>query len=215
MLRYARGAAAIALVLGATTGVAAQGLEVEVTPMVGGQLFLGDLPGAFTLDSEAGSQVTFDGAEIEDALAVGGRLGLRHGHNLGLGATVVYSPTTLTEASGAETDLGVWVYGVDATYFAPSPHSIAQPFVLAGIGGKTYDVDGMDPENDLMWNVGAGLDLQFHPLHVPVRPGGGRGRRRAAARPRADRGVPLHLRARGAVTQVVRRVDRRKGGDRG
>lgn len=76
---------------------------------------------------------------------------------------MLYSPTTLTEASGAETDLGVWVYGVDVTYFTPSPHSIAQPFVLAGIGGKTYVVDGMDPENDLMWNVGAGLDLQFHP----------------------------------------------------
>lgn len=79
MLRYAKGAAAIALVLGGTTGVAAQGLEVEVTPMVGGQSFLGDLPVTFTLDSEAGSQVVFDDAEIEDALAVGGRIGLRHG----------------------------------------------------------------------------------------------------------------------------------------
>lgn len=163
MLRYVKGAAAIGLMLTGATGAAAQGLEVEVTPMVGGQLFLADLPGTFTLDSEAGSPLTFDGAEIEDALAVGGRVGLRHGAHFGFGATVLYSPTTLTEASGAETDLGVWVYGVDATYFTPSPSPLAQPFVLAGIGGKTYDVDGLDPETDVMWNVGAGLDLQFHP----------------------------------------------------
>lgn len=163
MSRYMEGVAAIMLLLAGATGVAAQGLEVEVTPMVGGQLFIGDLPGTFTLDNEAGSPVTFDGAEIEDALAVGGRVGLRHGQRLGFGATVLYSPTTLTEASGAETDLGVWVYGVDATYFIPSPSPVAQPFVLAGIGGKTYDLEGLDAETDLMWNVGAGLDLQFHP----------------------------------------------------
>ena len=163
MLSYMKGVAAITLMLTGATGVAAQGLEVEVTPMVGGQLFLADLPGTFTLESEAGSPVTFNGAEIEDALAVGGRVGLLHGRHLGIGATVLYSPTSLTEESGAETDMGVWVYGVDATYFTPSPSPLAQPFVLAGIGGKTYDVDGMDPETDLMWNVGAGLDLQFHP----------------------------------------------------
>jgi hypothetical protein len=163
MLRYVKEAAAIILLLASATGVAAQGLEVEVTPMVGGQLFVGDLPGTFTLDDDAGSLVTFDGAEIEDALAVGGRIGLRHGQHFGFGATVLYSPTTLTEASGAETDLGVWVYGVDVTYFAPSPSPIAQPFVLAGIGGKTYDLEGVDAATDLMWNVGAGLDLQFHP----------------------------------------------------
>ncbi len=163
MLTYMKGAAAVTLLLASGTGVAAQGLEVEVTPMVGGQLFIGDLPGTFTLDDEDGSPVTFDGAEIEDALAVGGRVGLRHGQHLGFGATVLYSPTTLTEASGAETDLGMWVYGVDATYYTPSPSPLAQPFVLAGIGGKTYDLEGLDPATDLMWNVGAGLDLQFHP----------------------------------------------------
>ena len=76
---------------------------------------------------------------------------------------MLYSPTTLTDGFGTETDLGAWVYGIDATYFTPSPSPVVQPFVLAGIGAKTYDVDGMDPETDLMWNVGGGVDVQFHP----------------------------------------------------
>lgn len=156
-------AVAVVLLVAGTDGVHAQGLEVEVTPLLGGQFALADLPGSFELTSESGLPTTFDGAEIDGGLTLGGRTGLRFGSGLGIGATVLYSPTQLTEGSGAETDLGMWLYGMDASYHALGPTSMARPFVVAGIGGKTYIVDGMDAETDLMWNVGGGIDVQVHP----------------------------------------------------
>ncbi len=157
---------AVALLMASAAGVAAQGLEVEVTPLLGGQFYLTDLPGSFELTDESGLPVTFDDAEIDGGLTVGGRTGLRFGNGLGIGATVLYSPTQLTEGSGAETDLGVWLYGMDVSYHALGPTAMARPFVVAGVGGKTYVLDGMDAETDLMWNVGGGIDVQVHPRAV-------------------------------------------------
>ena len=156
-------AMAVALLVAGAPDIDAQGLEVEVTPMLGGQFSLADLPGSFELTSESGLPTTFDGAEIDGGLTLGGRTGLRFGNGLGIGATVLYSPTQLTEGSGAETDLGVWLYGMDVSYHALGPTSMARPFVVAGVGGKTYVLDGMDAETDLMWNVGGGVDVQVHP----------------------------------------------------
>lgn len=163
MGRYMILAAALAVAL-SPRGSAAQSpdVKVEITPALGGTLFLADLPSSFRLTSEDGQPVVVDRPEMDDALAVGGRAAVRVGSKLGIGGSVLYSPGTLTY-TGGESDLGVWLYGVDVSYHARSPEAPARPFVIGGIGGKTYDVEGFDHETDLMWNVGAGVDVALHP----------------------------------------------------
>lgn len=151
------------LVIGAG-GLAAQtpDVELEITPMVGGALFLGDLPSSFEWTAD-GEPVVVTGAEVEESLALGGRAALRVSERLGIGGTVLYSPATLTSGSGAEADLGVWMYGLDVSYHALAAGARARPFVVGGVGGKTYDLEGFDTETDLMWNAGAGVDVALHP----------------------------------------------------
>jgi opacity protein-like surface antigen len=139
-------------------------MTFEVTPLVGGTLFLGELPGEFELTASDGSAVRMTGLEINDAFTLGGRAAVRFGDRFGVGATVLYSPATVTAATGAETDLGLWSYGVDASYHALTSGAVVRPFVVGGVGAKTYDFEGMDTRTDFMWNVGAGVDVALHPM---------------------------------------------------
>jgi hypothetical protein len=147
------------------TGAAAQTMpvEVEVTPVVGGMLYLGELPQEFQLPGADGGVVRLSGQELDHAVVFGGRAAVRFADRFGLGATVLYSPTTATGSAGAATDVGIWSYGLDASYHVATPSPLVQPFLIGGLGAKTYDFDGMDAVSHLMWNVGAGVDVALHP----------------------------------------------------
>jgi hypothetical protein len=147
------------------TGIAAQTIpvDVELTPVVGGMLYLGELPREFQLTATDGSAAQFSGQELDHAVAFGGRAALRFADRFGVGATVLYSPTTATGSSGTTTDVGIWSYGFDASYHLATPSPLVQPFLIGGLGAKTYDFDGMDALTHFMWNVGAGLDVALHP----------------------------------------------------
>jgi hypothetical protein len=147
------------------TGAAAQTMpvEVEVTPVVGGMLYLGELPQEFQLTGADGGVVRLSGQELDHAVVFGGRAAVRFADRFGLGATVLYSPTTATGSAGAATDVGIWSYGLDASYHVATPSPLVQPFLIGGLGAKTYDFDGMDAVSHLMWNVGAGVDVALHP----------------------------------------------------
>jgi hypothetical protein len=162
-MRLLAGTAALSAMV--VTGAAAQTIpvEVEVTPLVGGMLFLTDLPREFEMTGADGAAVRMSGLELNDAVVFGGRAGLRFADRFGVGATVLYSPTTATASTGTETDVGVWSYGVDLSYHASSPSPLARPFLVGGVGAKTYDFDGMDARSHFMWNVGAGVDVALHP----------------------------------------------------
>jgi hypothetical protein len=147
------------------TGVAAQTIpvDVELTPVVGGMLYLGELPREFQLTATDGSAVQLSGQELDHAVVFGGRAALRFADRFGVGATVLYSPTTATGSSGTATDVGIWSYGFDASYHLATPSPLVQPFLIGGLGAKTYDFDGMDALTHFMWNVGAGVDVALHP----------------------------------------------------
>jgi hypothetical protein len=147
------------------TGAAAQttAVEVEVTPVVGGMLYLGELPREFQLTGADGGAVRLSGQELDHSVVFGGRAAVRFADRFGLGATVLYSPTTATGSAGAATDVGVWSYGLDASYHMATPSPLVQPFLIGGLGAKTYDFEGMDAVSHLMWNVGAGVDVALHP----------------------------------------------------
>jgi hypothetical protein len=147
------------------TGIAAQTIpvDVELTPVVGGMLYLGELPQEFQLTATDGSIVRLSGQELDHSVVFGGRAALRFADWFGVGATVLYSPTTATGSSGAATDVGIWSYGLDASYHLATPSPLVQPFLIGGLGAKTYDFDGMDALTHFMWNVGAGVDVALHP----------------------------------------------------
>jgi hypothetical protein len=147
------------------TGAAAQTIpvDVELTPVVGGMLFLGELPREFQLTATDGSIVRLSGQELDHSVVFGGRAALRFAERFGVGATVLYSPTTATGSSGTATDVGIWSYGLDASYHLATPSPLVQPFLIGGLGAKTYDFDGMDAVTHFMWNVGAGVDVALHP----------------------------------------------------
>jgi hypothetical protein len=60
-------------------------------------------------------------------------------------------------------DVGIWSYGLDASYHLATPSPLVQPFLIGGLGAKTYDFDGLDALTHFMWNVGAGVDVALHP----------------------------------------------------
>jgi hypothetical protein len=166
MMRSARmliGAATLSVM--AVTGATAQTMPVniELTPVVGGMLYLGELPQEIQLTATDGSAVRLSGQELDHSVVFGGRAALRFADRFGVGATVLYSPTTASGSSGAETDVGVWSYGLDASYHLGTPSPLVQPFLIGGAGAKTYDFDGMDAVHHFMWNVGAGVDVALHP----------------------------------------------------
>jgi hypothetical protein len=142
-------AAALSAMVVGTASAQTMPVEIEVTPAVGGTLFLGDLPG--------------DLGEIDDAFTVGGRAAVRFADRFGVGATVLYAPTTITSVTGASSDLGVWSYGLDLSYHALEPGSMVRPFLVGGVGAKSYDFEEADTETQLMWNLGGGIDIAVHP----------------------------------------------------
>jgi hypothetical protein len=119
-------------------------VDVELTPVVGGMLYLGELPQEFQLTATDGSIVRLSGQELDHSAVFGGRAALRFADRFGVGATVLYSPTTATGSSGAAADVGIWSYGLNASYHLATPSPLVQPFLIGGLGAKTYDFDGMD-----------------------------------------------------------------------
>jgi hypothetical protein len=158
------GAATLSAVVAAGAAAQTIPLDVELTPIVGGMLYLGKLPQAFQVTATDGSAVQLSGQELDHAVVFGGRAALRFADRFGVGATVLYSPTTATGSSGTATDVGIWSYGLDASYRLATPSPLVRPFLIGGLGAKTYDFDGMDAVTHFMWNVGAGVDVALHPL---------------------------------------------------
>jgi hypothetical protein len=134
-------------------------VKFELTPIAGGTFFASDLPSTFQLTGEFGGTTTLTGVEIDDALTYGGRAGVRIADRFGIGATLLYAPLTYSTSDVAEQEGGLYTYGADFSYHAVSLSDRAAPFVVVGVGAKTYDFQGADLETDLMWSAGAGIDV--------------------------------------------------------
>lgn len=158
---------ALELVLALAGAAAAQAqappIRFELAPAAGAMLFASDLPSEFQLTSEFGDALTLSGVEIDPALAVGGRVGVRVGERFGIGASLLYSPLTYSTSTAAEQDGDLYTYGADVSYHATGLSERVAPFVIAGVGAKSYGFDGADTETDLMWNAGLGVDVGLSP----------------------------------------------------
>lgn len=151
------------LLLASASGTVAQApVEFEITPLVGGTFFASDLPASFQVDDELGGTMTLSGVDLDDAFAIGARTGVRLADRFGIGISLVYNPLTYHTDTASDLDGGLYTYGADLTYYATGLSPRVTPFAGIGLGAKTYDFEGADPETDLMWNVGAGFDVAVH-----------------------------------------------------
>lgn len=164
-MRYtlAMGALFGMLLIGTHSARAQAPIEFEVTPLIGGTFFAGDMPGSFQVEDELGGTTTLSGVELDDALAIGARTGLRLADRFGIGVSLVYNPLTYDTDTAGDLEGGLYTYGADFTYYATALSPKVTPFAGIGLGAKTYDFEGADPETDVMWNVGVGFDVAVHP----------------------------------------------------
>lgn len=138
-------------------------VEFEITPLIGGTFFAGELPGSFEVDNELGGTMTLSGVEFDDALAIGLRTGVRVAERFSVGVSAIYNPLTYHTSTATDLEGGLYTYGADFLYYATDISPMVTPFAGIGVGAKTYDFEGADPETDIMWNVGAGFDVAVHP----------------------------------------------------
>ena len=158
------------LAAGVTPASAQRGPSIELSPFAGAVLPAGDLPERFVFSDDVASTAEFGGVEFDEALVVGGNAAIWLTSRLGIEGTFAYAPMTLTTTSdGVDAgELDLYTYGVNVSLRRPSasgPLRRMTPFLTAGIGGKTYDhgVEDVGVETDLMWNVGAGLNVRLTP----------------------------------------------------
>jgi hypothetical protein len=98
----------------------------------------------------------------------GGALTLWAHPNVGLRANVLYARTNLPAAAPEPLpgeDPNVWAYSADLVLRLPRAAVDGRdswfPYLVGGVGGKTYRFDTLEQESDFAGNVGAGLEYRL------------------------------------------------------
>lgn len=108
-----------------------------------------------------------EGTEFENTESYGAMASFWTHRNIGLRASVLWaSPTVLSteENALANEDPTVWNYSGDVLLRMPMTATDQVswfPYIVGGIGAKTYDFQTLETGTDLAGNVGAGLELRF------------------------------------------------------
>ena len=108
-----------------------------------------------------------DGNEFDDAGSVGGSLTYWAHENAGIRASFLWASTDFLGADdnpliGEDPD--VYHYSGDLLLRLPLPGTEQVswfPYIVGGLGGKTYDFQTLSTDTDFTGNFGAGLELRF------------------------------------------------------
>lgn len=139
-------------------------LKLEVTPVVGAQLFTMVLPQRFMI-----ADTHYQYGELSTAPIGGAHVGVRVGEWFGIQGNALISPTTLTVTRGTEglkeIDVRIALFGGSATFTLPKALDNLETFVVTGAGIKrySYDGEGMEATSSFMVNVGAGFHVALNP----------------------------------------------------
>jgi len=111
------------------------------------------------------------GTEFENTGTLGGNVTFWATHNLGVRANVLWSPPDIrSDRVGINgpplvgEDPNVWHYSGDVVLRLPLPATANIsffPYLLGGLGAKTYDFETLGTETDFAGNFGAGLEFRF------------------------------------------------------
>lgn len=107
------------------------------------------------------------GPEFDTSGAVGGTVTLWVQRYVGIRGNVLYAQTELQDANGslAGEDPNVWAYGGELVLRLPAEGARAGdswfPYVVGGLGAKTYDFDEADAETDFAGSFGGGIEYRY------------------------------------------------------
>jgi hypothetical protein len=154
--------AAFATLLVALPGSAQQ--RVQITPFYGFMYPQGELPAQFVLDRSDGSRALdlFNGKFEEKTALYGATVAFNVWKFLALEATVAKGTDKFVADRMEETDVQVLAYSAGVGIELPKQWRF-EPYLLAGIGVKSYDFDipNTKAENDREFNFGAGVNLEI------------------------------------------------------
>jgi len=97
---------------------------------------------------------------VKDGLLVGAQMGVEIAERLHVVGTFSFDPNKVKHGGG---NLGIYGYDVGLEAFRPTPMGDAwelRPFIGAGIGGRTYDVENGDTETNFAGYGALGTEFQ-------------------------------------------------------
>lgn len=110
--------------------------------------------GAFTVSPMLGYQMFDSNLDIDDSAVYGLGLGYNINRNWGFELDVRYAPTEADFAGGPDVNV-LTVTGNLLYHFQPEQAMV--PYLVAGIGGLQYDIDGSGDDEDFIFNWGGGV----------------------------------------------------------
>jgi opacity protein-like surface antigen len=137
----------IALALGAALALlppelAAQGIDLELSPFAGGAFFLQDGPAGVALEGSPAVPPIVEGARFEDTWGAGATAGVRFNDWLAVEGLLTWVPTWLIGTNFSDgTDVYAYMYGLNGVLHLPLRGPL-QPFAGLGVGGATHDYSG-------------------------------------------------------------------------
>jgi outer membrane protein W len=106
--------------------------------------------------------------EFDSSGTIGGALGWWITRNVGIRGNVAFAQTDVPAAApsallGQNPD--VWFYSADLLVRFPFQVGTGwlSPYVLGGLGAKTYSFENLDTETDFAGNFGGGAEYRFDP----------------------------------------------------
>ena len=137
--------------------------RVQITPFYGYMFPQGELPERFAIDRPTGGSLDIVAGEFESKTAMyGATVTVGLWKWLAVEGTFVSGTDELVAARRDPTDVKIMAYSAGVGVELPKQWRI-EPYLLAGIGIKSYDFDIPDTkaEKDIEYNFGAGINLDI------------------------------------------------------
>lgn len=137
--------------------------RVQITPFYGYMFPQGELPERFALDRPTGGSLDIADGEFESKTPMyGATLTIGLWKWLAVEGTFVSGTDELIAARREPADVKIMAYSAGVGVELPRQGRV-EPYLLAGIGIKSYDFDIPDTkvEKDIEYNFGAGINLEI------------------------------------------------------
>ena len=140
-----------------THGVHAQSLRrIDASPVIGGALFVRQLPDSFQITSANNQPTILRGVGLNDALVIGGHLNVWLSTAISFEASALYMPSHLHGDQRTDVDVSSFTLG---GRFVTADGRRLRPYVTVGAGAKRYDFSGDKTGNVTHFAVSGGAGV--------------------------------------------------------
>lgn len=133
--------------------------DVELRPMTGGIVFLGDVAEVSAENQERGAR-----SSLENGIAYGMDIGVPLAEQFGVDVKLRYAPTDFSVHNGTQSfgfENKLYMGGAGVSYTPDENGGSATPAFSAGLGAKYYTLFNSGTL-DFMWYVGTALEVETH-----------------------------------------------------